>query len=45
MSLLHELQEINGWKPPAEEYVDEMMKGISGVLNAEYLEQLYRREG
>jgi hypothetical protein len=44
MSLLHTLQEINGWKPPAEEYVEEMMKDISGVLNAEYLEQLYRRE-
>lgn len=45
MSLLHGLQEIDGWKPPDKEYIDEMMKDISGVLNAEYLEQLYRREG
>jgi hypothetical protein len=44
MSLLNGLQEINGWKPPEKKYVHEMMKDISGVLNAEYLEQLYRRE-
>jgi hypothetical protein len=45
MSLLHILQEIDGWRMPEEEHLGEMVKEISTVLSAEYLEQLYRREG
>ena len=45
MSLLSTLQEIDGWSIPDEEHLSEVVKDISTVLSAKYLEQLYRGEG
>jgi hypothetical protein len=42
LTLLHTLQEIDGWKAPEEEYLNETLEGIGTALSAEYLEQLYR---